>query len=182
MTHPHLKYSPNVFCDLGCCVLSNFFLRIWGVFWLSRIFIFFLRKEICALRSLLSFSVFFILVSTCWGNDLLPPHLCPPFHIVPPHLCPPFHIVPPPHLCPPFHIVPPPTCVLLSTLHIVLAPPPPLVSSSLPISLSTAISSCHERRCWDTTGGLGFHFFSFSRFSWIFYLFAYSISSCKSDS
>ncbi len=114
MTHPHLKYSPNVFCDLGCCVLSNVFLRIWGVFWLSRIFIFFLRKEICALRSLLSFSVFFILVSTCWGNDLLPPHLCPPFHIVPP-----------PHLCPPFHIVPPPpTCVLLSTLS-----PLPLVSS-----------------------------------------------------
>ncbi len=173
MTHPHLKYSPNVFCDLGCCVLSNFFLRIWGVFWLSRIFIFFLRKEICALRSLLSFSVLFILVSTCWGTDLLPPHLCPPFHIVPP----------------------PPTCVLLSTLSpppplvssfpyctLFSHPPPPLVSSSLPISLSTAISSCHERRCWDTTGGLGFHFFSFSRFSWIFYLFAYSISSCKSDS
>ncbi len=144
MTHPHLKYSPNVFCDLGCCVLSNLFLRIWGVFWLSRIFIFFLRKEICALRSLLSFSVFFILVSTCWGTSV--------------------------------HVD---TCVLLSTLS---PPPPPLVSSSLPISLSTAISSCHERRCWDTTGGLGFHFFSFSRFSWIFFLFAYSISSCKSDS
>ncbi len=122
MTHPHLKYSPNVFCDLGCCVLSNFFLRIWGVFWLSRIFIFFLRKEICALRALLSFSVFFILVSTCWGNDLLPPPLVSSFpHFPPPpHLCPPFHIVPPPHLCPPFHTAhcsrtPPPTCILLSS-------------------------------------------------------------------
>ncbi len=125
MTHPHLKYSPNVFCDLGCCVLSNFFLRIWGVFWLSRIFIFFLRKEICALRSLLSFSVLFILVSTCWGTDLLPPHLCPPFHIVPP---------PPPLVSSFPHCPPPPTCVLLSILHIVLAPPPPtciLLSSHL---------------------------------------------------
>ncbi len=124
MTHPHLKYSPNVFCDLGCCVLSNFFLRIWGVFWLSRIFIFFLRKEICALRSLLSFSVLFILVSTCWGTDLLPPHLCPPFHIVPP----------PPTCVLLSTLSPPPTCVLLSILHIVLAPPPPtciLLSSHL---------------------------------------------------
>ncbi len=173
MTHPHLKYSPNVFCDLGCCVLSNLFLRIWGVFWLSRIFIFFLRKEICALRSLLSFSVFFILVSTCWGTSV---------HV---DTCVLLSTLSPPP--------PPPTCVLLSTLsplplvssfpHCTLfSHPPPLVSSSLPISLSTAISSCHERRCWDTTGGLGFHFFSFSRFSWIFFLFAYSISSCKSDS
>ncbi len=133
MTHPHLKYSPNVFCDLGCCVLSNFFLRIWGVFWLSRIFIFFLRKEICALRSLLSFSVFFILVSTCWGTDLLPPPTCVLLSTLsPPPLVSSFPHCPPPHLCPPFHIVPPPTCVLLSTLHIVLAPPPHLYPPLFP--------------------------------------------------
>ncbi len=88
-----------------------------------------------------------------------PPHLCPPFHIVPPpHLCPPFHIVPPPHLCPPFHMSPPPTCVLLSTLHIVLAPPPHLYPPLFP-SLSPQPSPPAMRGDVGTRlGDLGFTF------------------------
>ncbi len=160
MTHPHLKYSPNVFCDLGCCVLSNFFLRIWGVFWLSRIFIFFLRKEICALRSLLSFSVFFILVSTCWGTDLPPPPLvssfphCPP----PPPLVSSFPHCPPSHLCPPFH-----------TAHCSRTPPhlyPPLFPSLSPQPSPPAMRGDVGTRLGDlgftflaSLDSLGFFFF-----------------------